>query len=309
LFGFLKRKPVEAVNRKTVGLSPAPSALKAPAGPDSGFYRPAAPERKAWAASSPNQKPRAAARVRAFGGRWVFRVLGILVLGGAILALRGRVTVALQDLAGFKLSDVKVTGTHFLTEDDVRSAAALETGSDMFRLDLAGAEKRVESLGWVYKVYIERRLPQSILISVRERKPAALLDAGRIWGVDAEGRLLPPSTALQAEDLPILSGVAVGPDAAGTTKVAQAVAPALRLLAFLQKEDPALYGDVSEVNLGEANTLKVTFLDGLEAKFGLEAGEVELRRLAAVLSDLGSKGKRAGSLDFRFKDQVLVRNR
>jgi hypothetical protein len=63
------------------------------------------------------------------------------------------------------------------------------------------------------------------------------------------------------------------------------------------------------VNLSERDQLKTTFLDGLQTRFPPGAGETEMRRMAAVLSDLGSKGFRAESMDFRFRDQVVVKTR
>jgi cell division protein FtsQ len=215
----------------------------------------------------------------------------------------------LQDLAGFKRRQVKVTGIHFLSEEDVLEASGLKIGSDMFGLDIPKAAQGVESLGWVEKVYLERRLPQSVLIAVTERKPAALVDSAGLWGLSSDGHLLPFSPELGAEDLPILSGARMGVEAVGTTRSAELFRPALEFLDFLKREDPTLYAGLSEVNVSERDQLKTTFLDGLQARFSPGAGETEMRRMAAVLSDLGSKGLRAESMDFRFKNQVVVKTR
>jgi len=67
--------------------------------------------------------------------------------------------------------------------------------------------------------------------------------------------------------------------------------------------------DVSEVNLAEPGCLKVTFIDGVVARFNPLVTEDELRHMALVLGDLNLKGKKAASLDFRYKDEVLVRTR
>ena len=62
------------------------------------------------------------------------------------------------------------------------------------------------------------------------------------------------------------------------------------VLAFLKKEDSALYADVSEVHVSGPEDLRVTFLDGTTARFGSDVGEAELKHMASVLSDLAAKG-------------------
>lgn len=243
------------------------------------------------------------------GLTWVLRLSALALLVGAVAWSKQKTTALLQDLAGLKLEKVTVEGNHYLSEEEVLKAVDLPLGENMFKLDLAGALEKVKRLDWADRVFIERRLPRSILISVRERKPVALVDDGSLYGLDREGRLLSSSTALLREDLPLISGVAVRPDALGTTLMAQALQPALDFLAFLAQKDGNMAQDVSEVNLSQSDALKVTFIDGIEATFNPPVSEDELRRMALVLSDLGQKGKKAGTMDFRYRDMVLVKTR
>jgi len=187
--------------------------------------------------------------------------------------------------------------------------ARLPEGQSMFKLDMEGVCEKVKKLDWVQNVYAERRLPQSFLISIHERVPVAALDNGVLYGVDREGRVLSPSSALLREDLPLISGVRVPPDAVGTTNLASSLKPALDFFSFLRGKDEVMAQDVSEVNLSDPECLKVTFIDGIEAKFNYLVSDAELKRMAVVVSDLGQKGKRAGTLDFRYRDMVLVKTR
>ena len=118
-----------------------------------------------------------------------------------------------------------------------------------------------------------------------------------------------PSMQLLKEDLPLVSGLKIQPDAVGTTAMAEALKPAMDFFAFLRKKDTVLAQDVSEVNLSESEDIKVTFIDGIQATFEVPVTESELRRMAMVQSDLSQKGKRAGTLDFRYRDMVLVKTR
>lgn len=242
--------------------------------------------------------------------------LRIAMRAGAFLALivvlvwsKNRTVSLLQDLAGLKLEKVSVEGNRYLGEDEVVKAMALPLGESMFKLDLKSATQRVRQLDWVDRVFVERRLPRTILVSIRERKPVALLDHGDLYGVDREGRVLSPAAPLLRDDLPLISGVALRAEAVGTTEMAETLRPALDFFEFLGQKDPALGQDVSEVNLAEGDSMKVTFMDGLQARFNPPVTEIELKRMTLVVSDLQEKGKKARTMDLRYHDLVLVKPR
>jgi len=240
---------------------------------------------------------------------WVLKAAGLAALLGCVVWSRERTTALLQDMAGLRLNKVSLEGAKYLEEAEILRAASLPMGESMFKLDLKRTAETLQGLPWMEKVFIERRLPSSVLISVRERKPVALVERGQIFGVDAQGRLLPPCAALAGEDLPLISGLAFPPEAMGTTAAAQSLRPVLDFLDFLAVEDGDLAQNVSEVNLAEAGALRVTFIDGLEAIFEPAVTQAEFKRMALVLGDLNLKGKRAGTMDFRYKDMVLVKLR
>jgi len=234
---------------------------------------------------------------------------GAALLGMIGLAAWGKNQVLglLQDASGFKLAKVTVEGNRFLRTEDLLKTAALPMGENMFKLNLADAAGRLEKLDWVERAFLERRLPQTVLISVRERKIVALLDSGALYGVTGEGRVLSANEELAKLDLPLLSGVRVGPEALGTTNLAAALQPGLEFLIFAGKQGGDWAQEVSEVNLSDPEALKVTFIDGITANFNPPISAAELRRLDLVRGDLARKGLRAGTLDFRYKDTVLVK--
>jgi len=276
------------------------------------FYRPGTTPKESMPRGVFAERVPAGSSSKQGGRPWAGFVLkagGILLLLGCVVWSRDKTTALLQDMAGLRLSKVSVEGVKYLEEREILQAAGLPMGESMLKLDIEGTLRTLQGLAWVEKVFIERRLPSSVLISVRERTPVALVERGAIFGLDAQGRLMPPSAALAAEDLPLISGQAFVPEAVGTTAAAHALRPALELLEFLKKEDPDLAQNVSEVNLAEAGALRVTFIDGLEATFEPTVTQTELRRMALVLGDLNLKGRRAGTMDFRFKDMVLVKVR
>ncbi len=249
-------------------------------------------------------------RVPAWKGKHpIVKILLVLALGLVVAWAKNKSTALLQDMAGLKLSRVIVQGNHYLTEEQVIRVAGLPLGVNMFKLKLDEAAQKVRGLDWVERVFMERRLPQTVLISVVERKPAVLLDSGALYGMDRNGRVLSPSDVLLQEDLPLISGVSVEPDALGTTRLAEAVKPALDFFEFVRQRDPVMAQDISEMSIADPDSLKVTFIDGITSIFNPEVTEKELRRMALVLSDLSQRRKKVGTMDFRYKDMVLVKTR
>jgi len=238
--------------------------------------------------------------------RWS-SVVVLLVLAG--WWGKQRVMDALQDSSNLKLSKVMVEGAHYLTQDEILKTANLTAGDGMFQVDLKDLNQKLQKMSWVDQVFIERRLPSSILISIRERKPVALLDNGSLYGVDKDGRILSPSDALLNQDLPLISGVSFNADAVGTTQTAQILKPALDFFSFMAKKDDVLAHDVSEVNLSEPESLKVTFINGTQVTFNTTVSDTDLKRMALVLGDLNEKGKKASTMDFRYRDMAFVRTR
>ena len=247
----------------------------------------------------------------AFGNRWKslawIPMVFLLVLAG--WWVKQATVGALQGSSGLKLARVMIEGAHYLNQDEVLKTANLSLGTVMFQLDLEDLNQKLRKLSWVDQVFVERRLPSSVLISIRERKPVALLDNGSLYGVDKDGRILNPSEALLNQDLPLISGVAFSADSVGTTQTAQVLKPALDFFNFMAKKDGVLARDVSEVNLSESESLKVTFINGTEVTFNTAVSDTDLKRMALVLGDLNEKGKKASTMDFRYKDMAFVRTR
>ncbi|HZB20238.1 MAG TPA: FtsQ-type POTRA domain-containing protein, partial [Blastococcus sp.] len=101
-------------------------------------------------------------------------VLAWLLLAGPVLAVRA----------------VHVDGLVTLPADQVQEAAGIGSGTPLLRVDLGTAEARVARLPQVASVEVTRDWPDSVVITVVERAPVAVVgEAGRRSLVDADGVL------------------------------------------------------------------------------------------------------------------------
>jgi cell division protein FtsQ len=108
----------------------------------------------------------------------------------------------------FRISEITVTGDSEITADEILKAGEIEKGMSIILLQEA---KIVESIVGQYpeikSVVIERKLPDTLLVSVTERVQAAyLLTADGYWLIDEDAVCFGFATD-PAADYPVISGV------------------------------------------------------------------------------------------------------
>jgi len=86
------------------------------------------------------------------------------------------------------VAGVDVEGARTLTEDEVRTAAAVPSGEPLATLDVREIEERVEGLPAVRDADVSRSWPDKVLIRIEERRVVAVFGVGeRYRGMDATG--------------------------------------------------------------------------------------------------------------------------
>jgi cell division protein FtsQ len=229
-------------------------------------------------------------------------VLGLTLTGLAVAALVAWDWVRRTPLLGTRT--VEVAGTRRLDEGAVRAAAGIEPGTNLLALDVRATEARVGGLPGVRRAHVVRHLPGRVTVLVEEREPYALVNAGGLHWVDAEGYLVATDARPGSTGLPILTGIgAPGP---GTATPSEGLRAGLALLHVLQRTSGRLAARVSEVDLARPHGPVLYLVDGIEVRLGADAWGDRLARLDGVLGDLDARGERVASIDLRFRDQVVL---
>lgn len=83
----------------------------------------------------------------------------------------------------FALTNVRVVGEKNVSAQQVIGAAALGTGTALVSVDTAGAAARVEQLPQIASARVSLDWPHTVVISVTERVPAALVPNGSGYDV------------------------------------------------------------------------------------------------------------------------------
>ncbi|MGI8611953.1 MAG: cell division protein FtsQ/DivIB [Sphingomicrobium sp.] len=119
--------------------------------------------------------------------------------------------------AGFTVSGYRIVGLNRMNRalvdavivDELRQASESAGGSKPAQplVDVADIRNRLLQFGWVKDARVSRRLPDTLVIDIVERRPEALWqDKQRLALIDGEGVVLDRVRVDQMPDLPLLIG-------------------------------------------------------------------------------------------------------
>jgi len=246
------------------------------------------------------------------------RVAG-LVFGAFVLAIGLVVLVALDIPAkaeraaatavgkvGFTVSGYQIVGINHMNRglvdavvtDELRRAAA-EAGSErapQALVDVSDIRKRLLSYGWVKDARVSHRLPDTLVIDIVERSPAALWQSeGKLALIDHEGVVLDRVPVDKMPDLPLL----IGP---GANSQEQQLS---RLMAAV----PTLKPQLASATWVGGRRWDLNFQSGetLALPEGEEAAKAALTRFTRLDKDTGLLGRGIVRFDLRVPGKMIVR--
>jgi hypothetical protein len=208
----------------------------------------------------------------------------------------------------FQAGRVEVTGLRYLTAEEVRPAIPVHAGESLFEVRPAEIVRaltrnpRIESASVTF-------LPAALRVSVRERRPFVLVNAGRLLEVDSTGTVLPPLVRGLIADRPVVTGLSLASHRPGTQVLSSRFADVLRVVTLLEAPDVGLLPEISEIVTSDPRWFVLrTSRDQIPILIDPERVTPRcLKALAATLRDLRDRDRRVLVLDARYRGQVIVR--
>ncbi len=143
---------------------------------------------------------------------WAFGLFVLAIAGVALVALDvpSKVALAAGEAvgdAGFRVKSVDIQGIRRMDPRPVYDIALDQKTTAMPLLDVSDIRGRLLQFGWVKDARVSRRFPDTLVIDIVEREPAALWqDEDRLTLIDKEGVVLDRVPVSQMPDLPLLIG-------------------------------------------------------------------------------------------------------
>jgi cell division protein FtsQ len=191
----------------------------------------------------------------------------------------------------FRVRRVEVRDARFTPPEEIRRRLAVDTTFSIWG-DLDPLRERVANHPQVGNVRIARRFPSTLVVSVEEHQPVALVPGREgLQAYDATGRALPLDPSRTPVDVPLVQRV-------DTT--------IFRFLGQLQALQRDLFARVNEVRREGRHEL-VLDLVSVSLRVRADIGMERLLQVSSVEAELARRQSRARELDFRFRDQVIAR--
>jgi cell division protein FtsQ len=152
---------------------------------------------------------------------WAFGAFALVILVVALIALdipakAGLAAGEAVGNAGFRVKSVAVQGTRRMDARPIYRIALDQRTTALPLVDVAAIRERLLDYGWVKDARVSRRYPDTLVVDIVERSPAALWqDGNRLSLIDAEGHVLDKVPVTRMPDLPLLVGAGANGHARG----------------------------------------------------------------------------------------------
>ena len=194
-------------------------------------------------------------------------------------------------LSFFRVRRVEIVGVRYVAPNDILARLRVDTTRSVWD-DPTPLEQRVAAHPQVGSVSIRRKLPGTLVVSVVENMPIAMVSTEKGFLVfDERGRQLPLDPSRVAVDLPI---------------AARRDTALFALLARVRAERPRLFARLSDVTRTSDREVLIHF-EGLAVRAMLDVTPDRLAEIFPVEADLAKRQARVAELDLRFRDQVIAR--
>ena len=206
----------------------------------------------------------------------------------------GDATLEASADAGLALREVLVQGRGRTSQEALMTALDLKLGAPILGLDPATLRAKLEALPWVARATVERRLPDTLFISVEEREPLALWQReGEIALIDRTGMVVSGPALDSFGHLPMVVGDGANAHAA---ELVEMLAMAPDLAARVK----------SAIWVGERRW-NIRLDNGVDVRLPEENGAAAWLELAALQRQHGLIDRDLTAIDLRQPDRLIVR--
>jgi cell division protein FtsQ len=197
----------------------------------------------------------------------------------------------------FKLADVTVEGRDYVTREAILAALDVKPGDSLLGVDLQAARQRLEGIDWVASATVERRLPDTLYVTLKERRAVAIWQSGNEYTlIDRDGRTVRASRMPPGAETLLLLGGPGAPEHVGELLLLLAYEPDL-----VRQLRAAVWVGQRRWNLVLNNKVEIWLPE--------EDAVAALKQLAKLDSQYKLLSREFGVVDLRLPDKLYLRKR
>ncbi len=265
----------------------------------------------------PARKNRFKKKRKARSGKWLSRFVGsvkllalmAVLLAASALFMAGYAAVTQSDY--FRTKSIGVGGHKRLSREAVLVQAQLRPGDNLLAVNLGLVRKRLLAHPWIASARVTREIPERISITIGEHAPLAVVDLGRKFLLNRQGRIFKVYQPKDPQGLPLVTGIVYADISLGSDPLTPAMEAVTTVLALSRYAGSALpYQEIKRVHMDQEMGISMqVWQDQRTIKLGFSNYQAKYHRLKQLLPHI--KGKREwrnfNTIDVNNPDRIVVR--
>ena len=206
-----------------------------------------------------------------------------------------------------QISTISISGNHSMTEAKILDWAGPLIGQNILKLELPHLVDRLDRHPLILETSVKRILPDTLHISIVERKPFAKAILGKPYIMDKFGVLL-EETSKNYDYLPIISGLKAYNPRPGQILGGKYLASGLKAMHYINRLEFFKNNPANIIHFLSQDVVQFVSEDkNFEIKMDLQEIETSFENLKIVLELLSEEKSRSCSIDLTFKNKAIVR--
>jgi len=236
--------------------------------------------------------------------RRVFTIaLLLLIIGGILFSIyKGYEWIKGELFSNnprFEIHHLVISCDGKLSEDYIREVSGLHEGMNLFEVTFEELQDKLMGVSRIESVYLERKLPHTLIVDVKERVPVARITGTREtkypFLVDRYGYVLPPRSS--AATLPLIKGLDQELPLGEQLKI-QDVDTALRIIALCESTGYLrTYVRIESLDLKYSDFIDMRLQGGIRVRMPRFSLKPKLQNLATVIKIANGQGQRVKEVD------------
>jgi len=191
----------------------------------------------------------------------------------------------------FQITAMKIDGNRMASNKQISTLSKVDIHSNLLAINVSQVKSLLESHPWIERAAITRKWPNQLLITVKEKKPVAILsrDTGLFY-LDNKGHMIAVASPSQELDFPVITGLEGfsfrSTHSAQTPVILRDVMGLLKLAA--RKNSILPEQNISEIHITKNNAMLLYLLERTFPIYMGADGDISIRynQLAKVLRNL-----------------------
>ena len=223
------------------------------------------------------------------------------LIGVGVLALAGGLVWVAFFSPLLEVERVRLLGSKHTSKSEVFDATGVR-GDNLLLLSTSRLESDIADLPWVAEAKVDRILPDTVRVTVKERTPALVIEGLRgSWTVDPDGRVLQSGSV---RGLPVLEAAVTGSLRPGAEVTNDGAVAVLRMWRSLPTK---LRSRVVAIFAPSAERISFSLTDRTLIRYGSAHMLVaKARVLKALLARLAEQGRGAAYIDVRVPSSPAI---